>query len=235
MKMTRRIALTLALALGALSAGALPAAAGAEPDAAHVWISHGIPGATVEVCVDGGAVRNVFNYGRAFRLDLEDGRHVIQARARSGGDCTGALIARASVVMSESKSVSILFTLEAGAPTSMKWVNFREGFVGPPNPILIRLTHAAKAPRADVWAAAINEYPTAGPIAIGIARGESTPPLPGDGGIYILAALASATGNPIIPPQVATFNSNRSYQVIIVGTKADNYRTIIYSDGFVFP
>ncbi|GEM_PF-1860520 len=235
MRITRRVAVTLSLALAALSAGAPPVAAGAQPESPHVWISHGIPDATVEVCIDGVAVRKVFNYGRSFRYDLEDGRHLIQARARSGGDCTGELIARASVVMSGSKSVSILFALESGKPVTMKWVNFREGYVGPADPIYLQVTHAAKAPRVDVWAAAINEYPTAGPVALGLGRGETTLPLPGDGGLYILAALASATGNPVIQPQVATFLSNHSYQVIVIGTKAENYRTIIYSDTFVYP
>ncbi|MFO1539694.1 MAG: hypothetical protein ACKOTZ_04480 [Chloroflexota bacterium] len=224
------------IAAAVLSTGALAAPAEInEPGTAQVWVAHGIPGAKVDVCVNGDAVRTGFLYGGRFRAEVPAYTPLtVKVRAHDGaGACTGAVLIRARLSLNAGANVTALATLRAGEATLVTWSNRTPvaGCGGGDTSVTVH--HEAKAgPMLFFWIT--GGLLPAGLAGIQIPRTASFGPFDVPAGPNIFAATPFFGATPFVDPTVRVFAELTDYQLILVGTNAENYRWIRFGNPALF-
>ena len=210
--MKRTIGLVAALMVAATLL--LPAAASAAP-MARVWVLHGVPGAIVDVCVNGDEVRSDFEYGQKFSAELPAGTYHASIHAAQAGDCTGALIKGKEVDLDGGKNYTLAAGLNQGGKVRLfaflnKLADVANGTAR------VQVRHVAAAPQVDVW---VN-----GSVAIRNFRNgaEATVRLPK--GNYEVAVSPKGTTTVVIGPRRFELDGHMAYQIFATGTGEAGYR-----------
>lgn len=223
-------ALATAIMTGAMAAAVLAAPAAAGGPNATVWVAHGIPGAKVDVCVGGNAVKRDFTYGSRFKASLPAGSYTIRVRLAAHEDCKGALVIKQTVALTSGLNATAIAVVKNQTPQLAIYVN--DLTVPPTAGSISTLTviHEAKAPAVDVWLSAPVRLGTAGSLAptlSGVERGDQLGPVGLRADVYTYWVSLPGTSAPVIRPKVTEFKDGRAYTVIAVGTNASNYRFIV--------
>ena len=216
----RRLGLSAAAAALALTAfaGSVSAAA---PTGATVNVAHGIPGAKVDVCVAGSAVKTDFKYGQQFKAQLPAGTYTIRVKAAAhAAPCKGTLLIKQSVTLTDGLNATAVANYVAGKPALSIFVNDLSGTSDSKATITVR--HTAKAPTVDVW---LNGGKA--PAIENLARQSSVGPVAVDAGVYSWWVSADGAYAPVIGPRVAELMAGNAYQILAVGTNVANYRFIV--------
>jgi hypothetical protein len=99
-----------ALATGVGSLALLIATTVAAAAAGRVAVVNGIPGKTVEVCINGKEVKSGLKYGKATIRSLANGAKTLKLRTNSSGKCTGSLLGTKSFSVTGSTDFTIVGT-----------------------------------------------------------------------------------------------------------------------------
>lgn len=219
-----RILLTAIAAMGlAASLFAAPVSAGVTTNAA-VTILHGIPGATVDVCVGKNPIREDFRYGRHFQVSLPPGTYPIRVRLQGHGACKGALVIKQSVTVSEGLNATAIAVIKGGTPQLALYVNNVDAIDTRP---LLSAIHEAKAPAVDLWIASPTSLAAAPvPTIADVTRGAQAGPVPVPSDAYAVWASLAGTVTPVIGPIVAELGDSHAYSIVAIGTHPGNYRLV---------
>ena len=215
----RKFALAAATATLAISAFAGTVAA-ATPANATVFVAHGIPGANVDVCVNGKPVKTGFKYGQQFKASLPAGQYTVKVWAHHAPACHGVLLITKKLTLTSGENATAVANYVAGHRSLSVFVNDLTGTSGSKATITVR--HTATAGTVDVW---LNGG--AAPTVPGLARGASAGPVAVDAGVYSWWVSARGHYAPVIGPAVAKLAAGKAYQIYAVGTKAANFRFIV--------
>lgn len=211
--MKRTIGLIAAMAIAA-GVMLFPTAAVAAPNAT-VWVLHGVPGATVDVCVNGAEVASRFEYANRFMAELPAGTYKVAIRAAEPGDCTGALVKRREVSVEARGNYTLLAGLSgAGSVRIFAFVN--DISATGTGEARVQVRHTAAAPAVDVR---VN-----GGVAIAdLVNGEeATAALPK--GSYDVDAVLAGTTTVAIGPRTFDLSRNMAYQIFATGSGEFGYR-----------
>jgi hypothetical protein len=198
-----------------LPAGGPAAARGA----ATLNVMHGIPGASVKVCVDGQAALRDFTYGeKAVGVSVPAGAHRVRV-VSAGKPCGSTAILRHAYQLQAGRNYTVVADLKpSGAPALSAFANdvrrVDEGTA--------RLTvrHTAQAPAVNVWAGA-TKLIGGHRFTWGDSRTFAVP-----GGDYRVKVTLPGSRKPVIGPKSLTLRSGQAYQVYAVGT-GDHYRLVV--------
>ncbi len=191
---------------------ALPAAA--APPKATLWVLHGVPGAKVDVCVDGAEVRSNFNYKQRFSAKLPAGTYDVKVRAASAGECMGAVVLKAKPKLAGGKNYTAVAGLsKAGAP---KLFLFRNDVskTGAGN-ARISVRHTAAAPKVDVW---VNGSRFLQGLPNGGSRTAQVPE-----NDYTVRVAPRGTTTTVIGPRAFDLSKGVAYQVFATGNADAGY------------
>lgn len=205
-------AATLAMSLFALG-GTAGAASGAK-----VWVLHGVPGATVDVCVNGAEVASRFNYGNRFSADLPAGDYKLKVRAAQSGECTGDVIMKTVATLEDGKNYTVAAGLTGkGTPKLFAFANKISKL--DKGEARVQVRHIAAAPKVDVW---VNGAPAITKFAPGA---EATVVLPVDD--YTVKVAPAGTTTVVIGPRTFSLESGTAYQIFAAGTGDAGYRFLV--------
>lgn len=136
------------LALGAVLVMVLALAAPASAASARITLIHGIPGATVDVEVDGSAIISGFSFGDKVSLNSFSGTTLTNVTITSGG---AVVIAAGDIALPGSGNYSIIAHLDAsGTPKLSTFQNDVSKIAAAKGRVTAR--HAAAAPVVDILA-----------------------------------------------------------------------------------
>ena len=213
----------LAVAGAALAVTTVAGTASAVvPSTATVSVVHGIPGATVNVCVDGHRVKSSFKYGGQFTLTgVAAGSHRVKLVPWYRGCGSAAIVARTVAVTGGLNATIVARHVGSGLGLQV-FVN--DLSISTAGKTTITVRHAATAPAVAVW---LNGG--AAPAVPSLARGASVGPVELTPGVYAWWVSAVGGYKPVIGPRVASLAGDRAYQVYAIGTKASNYRFVVVS------
>jgi hypothetical protein len=209
-------ALLGATVLGALSA---PTAALQGP---RLAIVNGIPGRTVDVCVDNTEVRSNLRYGKWVQRVLSPGNASLRFRAASPGNCKGTVLGKESLVLAADADLTIV-----GTRLPDKVVAFDN------NPLpLFTLAHARFRYAGDLGdvnlVAQITSFsaPAAAPPVF--HKGDqSTPLTSGNPFAMRYAVFKAGTPQAFRDTGWIAVESGQRLEVVIVGSTTGNDRVVI--------
>jgi hypothetical protein len=212
----------LGLGLAATMVAGLFGLAGPATAAANAKVNvvHGIPGLTVDVCVDGAKAIPDFQPGDAVKgVALPAGSHTFKIVAQ-GDACSASAILSVSPTLEAGKNYTAIANLDdTGAPNIKLFTNN----VNPTKPGNARLTvrHTADAPAVNVWA---NGGKLIGGKDFTWGRSAS---LQTPRGIY--SAWVSLPGDfePVIGPAVLQLKAGVAYQVYAWGDGTNGYHLAV--------
>jgi uncharacterized protein DUF4397 len=206
------VGLAAAVAIGLLAGGGTANAAGK----ATVNVVHGIPGVTVDVCVNGAKAIPNFAPGDVVKnIELPAGSYTFKVVAK-GDPCGGAGIIVVTRPLQAGTNYTAVANLNASGDPNLKLFTNN---VNPTKPRKARLSvrHTADAPAVNVWA---NGAKVVGGTHFtwGKSAAMQTPR-----GIY--AAWVSLPGDfaPVIGPAVLELKAGHAYQVYAWGDGTDGY------------
>jgi hypothetical protein len=219
----------LALAGATLAVATIAGTASAVvPTTATVSVVHGIPGTTVNVCVDGTRVKSQFSYGGQFTLTgVAAGSHRVKLVPWYRGCGATALVAK-TVAVTGGLNATIV-ARHMGTHLGLQ-VFVNDLSISAPGKTTITVRHTATAPAVAVW---LNGGPA--PAVASLARGASVGPVELIPGVYSWWASAVGGFKPIIGPRVASLAGDKAYQIYAVGTNAANYRFVVVARSAVAP
>jgi Domain of unknown function (DUF4397) len=192
-------------------AGAGSAAAAGK---ATLNVLHGVPGAKVDVCVNGAEAKSNFTYKQRFAAQLPAGKYDIKVRAASPGTCKGAVILKASPTLKAGKNYTAVAGLNPkGAPKLFLFGNdVRKTDAGNAR---LTVRHTAAAPKVDVW---VN----GSPFLHGVPNGASwTGQVPRDD--YTVRVAPAGTTTTVIGPRTFGLSAGMAYQVYATGNAKAGY------------
>lgn len=228
-------ALATAVLTGSLAIAALGAPAAAGSDPATVWVGHGIPGATVDVCAGGSALKTDFKYGQKFKVELPAGSYTVRVRLAAHEDCKGAVVIKQTVAVSSGLNATAVAVVKANKPQLAIYVNDIDRPTTAGGSVsTISVIHEATAPAVDVWLAGPIRLAglTPPPTIADLDRGEQVGPVGLDADVYTFWASLTGKTKPVIGPRVVNFVDGRAFTVVAVGTNASNYRFIVIHNAF---
>ena len=209
-----RLVSCLALAIGA--ALAVPAAAGAQSPTT-VMLLHGIPGATVDVVVDGDVVIPGFEPGTMQDLSPFAGQTLTNVEVRAAGTSDVVIGPIASLDVPGSGNVTVVAHLTAdGTPTLTPFENDTSALAAGQGRLTVR--HTAAAPAVDVVLADGSR-----PFTNLINPNEASADLPA--GEIAGAQVAPTGGNPIAPVPTVELTAGTNLIVYAVGSLDDDSLT----------
>jgi hypothetical protein len=215
--MKKRLAAVFVAAMAALSLFSMGGVASAVPAGAKVFVVHGIPGVKVDVCVSGTEVKSNFKYGQKFALkNVPAGTYNIKVfLANDKKECRGTVAIQQRVDLTEGLNATAVAKITDGAPALEIFVND----VTLTDDTSATVRHAANAPAVDVW---VNGG--SGPLVSNFMEGDEAGPVALSEGVY--AYWVSLTGDyaPVIGADVSMLETGKAYQIIAIGTDADNFR-----------
>jgi len=200
----------------ALAVATLGGVATAKAGNATLNVVHGIPGLTVDVCVDGATAIPDFAPGTVITgVELPEGSHEFKIVAQNG-DCAGAGILVVVAGLKADKNYTAVANLNASGDPNLKL------FTNNVKPVAMgtsRLTvrHTAAAPAVNVWAngAALiggSDFTWGKSATLAVPKG-------------IYAAWVSLPGDyaPVIGPAVLQLKAGVAYQVYAWGDGTSGY------------
>ena len=220
-------AATAALVISSL---ATPVAAVSTP--AKVVLVHGIPGATVEVCVSGREVRKQFRYGHHMRARLAPGTYQLAVRQAARGDCAGDLVAKKRLVLADGERLTVVASFRRSGPALLVFddreVLERVGNAAIPTFGVVQ--HAARLGPLDFHVAAPLGPTVSGPAPVvpelrkGMQQGGPTEP-----GALVLWLNRTGSSKPIIGPALVQMRDGKLNHLVVVGTHRFNARFVLFS------
>jgi Domain of unknown function (DUF4397) len=218
MKKLIGVAVAGAVAMTVLGTGVASARAGD----ATLNVVHGIPGLTVDVCVDGATAISDFAPGTVITgVKLPAGSHEFKVVAQNG-DCAGAGILVVVAGLKADKNYTAVANLnDSGDPNLKLYTNNVKAVAKGTSRLTVR--HTADAPAVNVWA-------NGAPLIAGtdFTWGKSAT-LAVPKGIY--AAWVSLPGEyePVIGPAVLDLKGGFAYQVYAWGDGTSGYQFAVVS------
>ena len=204
--------------LAVLAAAAVPAAAANAQDAADVTLLHGIPGATVDVAVDGEVVIPGFEPGDTQDLSAFAGQTLANLEVRAAGTEDVVIGPVEAFDVPASGSWTVVAHLDAdGAPTVTPFENNSAPTADGEGRLTVR--HTAAAPAVDLVVG------DARPIE-GAANGASAD-LELPAGEIAGAQLAPAGGDPIVDVPTVNLTAGTNLIVYAVGSLEDETFTFL--------
>jgi hypothetical protein len=209
--MKRTIGLIAAMSLAAAALLVPTSAAAAD---ATVWVLHGVPGATVDVCVNGGEVASNFEYEDSFSAMLPAGTYTASIHAANPGECAGALIKSKTVDVASGKNYTLAAGLNQGGKVRIfafanKVGDMKDGVAR------IQVRHIAAAPQVDVWlngAPAITNFANGEEVTARVPKGK-----------YKVAVALKGTDTVVIGPYTFDLKPHTAYQIFATGTGDAGY------------
>ena len=209
-----RLVSWLALAIGV--GLAVPAAAGAQTPAT-VMLLHGIPGATVDVVVDGDVVIPGFEPGTMQDLSPFAGQTLTNVEVRAAGTSDVVIGPIASLDVPGSGNVTVVAHLTAdGTPTLTPFENDTSALAAGQGRLTVR--HTAAAPAVDVVLADGSR-----PFTDLSNPNEASADLPA--GEIAGAQVAPTGGDPIAPVPTVELTAGTNLIVYAVGSLDDDSLT----------
>lgn len=210
------LGLMASLVVGLLAAGGPASGAGK----ARLNVVHGIPGVTVDVCVDGTKAIPNFAPGDVVKnVELAAGSHAFKVVAH-GDPCGGTAILAATAPLRAGKNYTAVAALNAkGNPKLLLFTNN----VDATKPGHARLTvrHTADAPAVNVWANGAKliggkDYTWGKSATVQTRKG-------------VYAAWVSLPGDysPVIGPAVLRLKAGHAYQVYAWGDGTSGYNLAV--------
>jgi hypothetical protein len=218
-----------ALAIGSLATPVLAVAAPAK-----VVLVHGIPGATVEVCVSGTEVRKQLRYGHHMRARLDAGAYQLAVRRAAPGACAGELVAKKRVVVSDGQRLTIVASFRKSAPALLVFDDgeILEGIGNAATPAFGVVQHAARLGPLDFYMAAPLSPGVAGttPLVPGLRKREQQGG-PTEPGSLVLWLNRAGDPQPIIGPRLVQIRAGKLNHIVVVGTHPFNARFVFFCTG----
>lgn len=226
LRMTRASA-TLIAAMFAITALAVPAAAGVHPT--QLAIIQGMPGVRVDLCVNGKEIRSGVRYGWKTFRSPDAGSVTLKVFRQDPRKCKGRLIAKRTFDLPEHGDLSIV--IARGSPKIMLFDNLGFPPVGPAaNPYIV-VRHAARAPAMEwLFGEPVGPGPSSGHTW---SRGDQIAGSLSEERISSVWVFAG-TPKPAGPAKVMHLVPDRRYEVYLIGSKPKNYKQAIFSRPF-FP
>jgi hypothetical protein len=212
--------LSAILAAGAVAASlfatAAPAAAAAGD--ATVWVVHGVPGATVEVCVNGSPVKDGFTYRQKFSATLIPGDYTFALYA-DGSNCTGTPLGAANIT--KTLAMDGNYTIVAAQSVQTGKVRFfwfsNDLSNTQRGKFRLSLRHVAVAPAVNVYMDKVKQTPD------GLKQGDSrTVQLPW--GDYVTRVKPVGSKATVLGPVTLSFSARTAVQLYIVGNSTVGYK-----------
>ena len=232
MRRLRRLIAGVAAAALAISSLAAPVLAAGSP--ATVVLVHGIPGATLEVCVSGIELLKDFRYGHHVRTRLDAGAFQLALRRATPGACTGELVAKKRVVVSDGQRLTIVASFRRAAPALLVFDDgeILEGISGSAISAFGVVQHAARLGALDFYMAAPLSPGVSDttPMAAGLRKREQLGG-PTDPGALVLWMNRAGEPQPIIGPELVQMRGGKLNHVVAVGTHPFNARLVILRTG----
>lgn len=209
-------------ALGIIAAGATalallaasPASAGGK---ATLSVIHGIPGAAVDVCVNGNEVRSSVTYKQTFDARLRPGAYKIKVRAAEAGMCSGDVLLRARPMLRGGVAYSAVAGFAAnGNPKLFLFRNDTGGTLDAKARLSVR--HTAAAPKVDVYADGTK-------LLRWFKNGESKT-FDVAPGTYRVKVNVAGTRDTAIGPKRFELRAGVAYEVYAVGNSARTYALV---------
>ena len=215
MKRTIGLLVSGLVGLSLLSTAGVASAQGAD---ATLHVLHAVPGANVDVCVDGTEVRSGFTYKQRFTAELPAGEYRVVVRAAASGECTGARVKGATVTLEAGKNYTAAAGLSKdGAVKLFAFANdvrdLRAGIAR------VEIRHVAAAPRVDVW---VDGSPAIRKLANG---DEAKVKLPA--GDYTVRVAPAGTRTTVIGPRTLDLSGGMAYQVFATGNADAGYNFLV--------
>jgi len=211
----------IGLAVTGMVAMSLIATAGtatAQARPATVHVLHAVPGATVDVCVNGAEVKSNFNYKNRFTAELPAGSYRVVIRAADAGECTGARVRGASVDLESGRNYTLAAGLGKGGGVKVFAFRNSVGDIREGNARL-QVRHIVAAPRVDVW---VNGAPAIRRFAPGAQATVSLPK-----GDYTVRVAPAGTRTTVIGPRTFSLSSGVAYQVFATGNRDAGYSFLV--------
>jgi hypothetical protein len=211
--MRKLIGVVVALALAVATLGGV---ATAKAGNATLNVVHGIPGLTVDVCVDGATAIPDFAPGTVITgVELPAGSHEFKIVAQNG-DCAGAGILVVVAGLKADKNYTAVANLDASGDPNLKlFTNNAKAVAKGTSRLTVR--HTAAAPAVNVWAN--------GAVLIGgnhfiwgASRNLTVPK-----GSYRAKVTLPGESKAVIGPATLQLKKGFAYQVYAWGDATDGY------------
>ena len=215
MKRTIGLLVSGLVGLSLLSTAGVASAQGAN---GTLHVLHGVPGATVDVCVDGAEVKSNFTYKNRFTAELAAGEYRVVIRAAESGECTGARVRGANVTLDGGKN----YTAAAGLSKrgNVKLFAFANDVRDLRNGVArVEIRHVAAAPRVDVWvngSPAIRKFPNGDEAKVKLPAGD-----------YTVRVAPAGTRTTVIGPRTFDLSGGTAYQVFATGNADAGYTFLV--------
>jgi hypothetical protein len=200
----------IAASATALTLLATASPAGANTATATVNVVHGIPGASVNVCVDGTSVMDNFNFGGTIvGAKLAAGSHDVKLVA-AGSACTAGAILSGTYDLTASMNYTIVANLNAGGSPNLK-VFVNNVSKTPMDKARLTIRHTAEAPAVNVWA---NNHVLIGGTTFvwGKSKAFVVP-----AGSYKAKVTLPGSKTAVIGPATLKLAAGKAYQVYAIG------------------
>jgi len=203
-------ALVLALAASAAANG-------------RVAIVNGIPGRTVEICVNGKEIKSGLKYGHVVVRGLGNGDKSLRIRASKPGKCSGAILGRLGFSVADGTDLTIAGT-RFGPQKVLLWENTDNP---PPGVGMVMLRHAADVGTVGFkyslpdggtpWTDSVDDPWTKG------ARGWGLRP---DGVLMIWWAHQPPVQRVVAGPYQLVVEGGNRHESVLVGSNLGNLRFV---------
>jgi hypothetical protein len=215
MKRTMGLLVSGLVALSLVSTAGIASAQGAN---ATLHVLHAVPGATVDVCVDGAEVKSNFEYKQRFTAELPGGEYRVVVRAAGAGECTGDRIKGANVTLDGgTNSTAVAGLSKRGSVKLFAFANdvrdLRNGVAR------VEVRHVAAAPRVDVWvngAPAIRKIPNGAEAKVKLPAGD-----------YTVRVAPAGTRTTVIGPRTFDLSGGTAYQVFATGNADAGFNFLV--------
>lgn len=204
-------------------------AASAAPGDATLWVVHGVPGATVEVCVNGAAVKEDFMYRQKFSATLPAGDYSFALYA-NGANCTGTPIDNAAIsrtLLMDGNNTIVAAPAAKSGKVRFFWFSNDVGNT-PRDNFRLSIRHVAVAPAVNVF---MNKQRMTNPE---LTQGSSkTVQL--TVGDYITRVKPAGSLTTVLGPTTLSYASRTAVQLYIVGNSTVGYKFLRINQDVVRP
>ena len=218
MRRMRRLSALVTAGVVMASLFATVGTASAAPGDATLWVVHGVPGATVEVCVNGAPAQEDFAYRQKFSTALAPGDYTFTLYPNAA-NCTGTPIDTADITRTLAMDGN--YTLVAGVSNQTGKVRFFwfANDVANTKRGMFRLSirHIAVAPAVNVF---MNKTRMTVP-ALTQGGSKTVQLMWGD---YVTRVKVAGTSKTILGPGTRSFESRTAVQLYLVGNSTVGYR-----------
>jgi hypothetical protein len=218
----------LAFAGAALAVATLAGTASAAPLGATVSVVHGVPGAKVNVCIDGTKVKSGFTYGSQFTLTGVPADTYRVKLVPAGHGCKATAIVVKNVAVTDGLNATIVARTTSSGVGLRVFVNDLSVSAAGKSTVTVR--HTAAAPTVAVW---VNGG--SAPLVPSLARLGSAGPVEVSPAVYSWWVSAVGGYAPVIGPAVASLAGDTAYQIYAVGTRPANYWFVVVAQPAVAP